>query len=105
LENLDEVIALPPLYPLWAQCLFNAMSSAGVAGLFFGGGWYDVAVSFGLGLVVSFCGKVATRPFDKVFEFLAALMVACVTRLIVWAGLPICYQTTALSSIIFLVQV
>ncbi|KAJ3414518.1 hypothetical protein HDV05_006520 [Chytridiales sp. JEL 0842] len=31
LQNLDTIIALPPLYPMWTQCLANGTSAAGCA--------------------------------------------------------------------------
>ena len=104
ISNLKEIVALPPLYPTWARCLFSGVASAGCCGMFFGGGWFDVALSLCLGTIVAIFGKLAKRPFDKIFEFAAAACVAIITRLFIFAGIPLCYSSTTISSVIFLFQ-
>ncbi|KAJ3333360.1 hypothetical protein HDU76_008985 [Blyttiomyces sp. JEL0837] len=104
ITKLEEIVALPPLYKPWMQVLFNGIASAGCAGMFFGGGWFDVLISFIMGFTCGMFGRVAVRPFDKVYEFVAAFFVALLTRTMIWQGVPLCYTATTLSSCIFLLQ-
>ncbi|KAJ3190626.1 hypothetical protein HK101_008529 [Irineochytrium annulatum] len=94
LRRLKEIRKLPPLYPGWMSVLVYGAVSAGCAGLFFSGGWWDVLISFILGCAVGGLAKITTgQESAKLFEFLAALMVGFLGRLIVAWNVPICFTS------------
>ncbi|ORY52668.1 hypothetical protein BCR33DRAFT_711917 [Rhizoclosmatium globosum] len=103
-SKLEEILALPPLYPRWVQVLASGTNSGCLSGLFFGGGVADIIVSVVLGSGVSAVGKIIRPPFDKTFEFFAAAVVAMTVRFLMYLGIPLCYASVTITSIITLVQ-
>ncbi len=79
--RLDAVVQAPPRYPAWAHVVAFGVAS-GAAAEFFGGGWSDMAVAGGLGLVGGLLGWVAGRreTLARLYEFLLTLIVAFAAR-------------------------
>ncbi|KAJ3032029.1 UNVERIFIED_CONTAM: hypothetical protein HDU68_008062 [Siphonaria sp. JEL0065] len=102
--KLEEILSLPPLYPLWVTITLSGIISGGICGLFFSGGWDDVLVGGFLGAAIAGVGRVVQRPFDKTFEFLAAVVVSAVVRVLIYLGIPLCYASTTISAVLPLLQ-
>ncbi|KAJ3185051.1 hypothetical protein HDU87_002617 [Geranomyces variabilis] len=105
-RRLKQIVSLPDFYPEWAQYLLTGIACGGGAGLFFGGGWWDVLVSTILGCFVGFMGGIfeGQRTLDKIYEFAGAVIVSFIVRTLVHFGLPLCYSASVLSSCMFLLQ-
>ncbi|MFO7607913.1 MAG: threonine/serine exporter family protein [Candidatus Krumholzibacteriia bacterium] len=76
-QRLRAIVAAPDRYPAWAHVAAFAVAS-GSAANFFGGGWREMAVALGLGLVGGLLGRAAGRweTMGRVFEFVLTLVVA-----------------------------
>ncbi|KAI8593120.1 hypothetical protein BDZ88DRAFT_503987 [Geranomyces variabilis] len=105
-RRLKQIVSLPDFYPEWVQYLLTGIACGGGAGLFFGGGWWDVLVSTILGCFVGFMGGIfeGQRTLDKIYEFAGAVVVSFIVRTLVHFGLPLCYSASVLSSCMFLLQ-
>jgi uncharacterized membrane protein YjjP (DUF1212 family) len=53
-KRLDEIVAMPPRFPVWAKILAGAVSSGACPPLFFGGARIEMLVSTLIGLIVIF---------------------------------------------------
>lgn len=53
-KRLEEIVAMPPRFPMWAKMAAGALASGGCAPLFFGGSWVEMLVSTLIGLIVMF---------------------------------------------------
>ena len=75
--QLKAIVEAPPRYPAWAHVLAFAVASS-AASNFFGAGWKEMGVAFGLGLVGGLLGWAAGRveTIGRVYEFLLTLIVA-----------------------------
>jgi hypothetical protein len=94
LQRLQAIRNSPPLYPTSLSILIWGLSSAGCAGLFFSGGWWDILCSFVIGGFVGALYKVShSSKMARVFEFLSALVVGFCVELLVFWKVPICYTT------------
>ncbi|KAJ3074338.1 hypothetical protein HDU98_011500 [Podochytrium sp. JEL0797] len=102
--KLEQILALPPLWPLWAQVCISGVASGGICGMFFHGDWDDMLVGAVLGASVSGIGKIIQRPFDKTFEFVAAVLVSTIVRSLIYFGWPICYTAATISAVLPLLQ-
>ncbi|KNC99286.1 uncharacterized protein SPPG_05540 [Spizellomyces punctatus DAOM BR117] len=105
-KRLKQIVSLPDLYPEWFQFILAGVSSGCGAGLFFGGGWYDVAAAGVFGTIVGGLGGVfeGRRTLDKVYHFIGAVFVAFASRSLIHFGVPLCYSATTISSIMYLLQ-
>ncbi|KAJ3150993.1 hypothetical protein HDU86_006249 [Geranomyces michiganensis] len=105
-RRLKQIVSLPDFYPEWAQYLLTGIACGGGAGLFFGGGWWDVLVSTVLGCFIGFMGGIfeGQRTLDKIYEFAGAVVVSFIIRTLVHFGVPLCYSSSVLSSCMFLLQ-
>ncbi|KAL6064445.1 pheromone-regulated protein prm10 [Balamuthia mandrillaris] len=103
--QLKEIMKLPPLYPAWLQVFLSGVASTGSAAMWFGGGWWDILVSFVLGFVVGLLGLfAASERFAVVYMGLAPAVVGFCTRMLQFYLVDLCYKAVALSSVIWLVQ-
>jgi len=75
--QLQAIVDAPRRYPAWAHVLAFAVASS-AASNFFGAGWREMGVAFGLGLVGGLLGWAAGRveTIGRVYEFLLTLIVA-----------------------------
>ncbi|KAI8909925.1 hypothetical protein DFJ77DRAFT_471307 [Powellomyces hirtus] len=105
-RRLKQIVSLPDYYPDWFQYILAGFASGGGAGLFFGGGWWDVLVATILGAIIGMMGGLCEgqRTLDKVYEFIGAVLVSFTVRTLIHLGLPLCYSPTILSSSMFLLQ-
>jgi uncharacterized membrane protein YjjP (DUF1212 family) len=104
LQEVDEILAAPPRYraPLLLVC--GALASAGAA-RFFGGGWREVVVAGGVGLVSGgLSWLMARRPATARIHEAAAALVA--TALATWAATilpPLSSYVVTLAALILLI--
>ncbi|ORY42366.1 DUF1212-domain-containing protein [Rhizoclosmatium globosum] len=106
LKRLKQIRSAPSPYPSWLSIIICGLSCAGCCAIFFGGGWNDVLASFILGSLVGGVSKLCSynESFQRISEFLSALVVAFCCRLMVVFNFPICPGATTISSIIQIVQ-
>ncbi|RKO86555.1 hypothetical protein BDK51DRAFT_30110, partial [Blyttiomyces helicus] len=100
-KRLTQIVTLPPLYPTWARHLLSGVAAGAGAGLFFDGGWADCGVSFVLGAALGVLGEICQgkQTLSKMYEFLGAVLVSCVTRTLMHFDVPLCYTATTLAAI------
>lgn len=104
-RRLNQIKKAKSLYPIWFQWILTGFASAGCCGIFFGGNWIDTGFSFLLGLLVALLGEGNRNPnFTRIYEFIAAFVVALLTRTISNHVVPLCFSSVAISSIIWLLQ-
>jgi uncharacterized membrane protein YjjP (DUF1212 family) len=75
LERIRAIVDAPPRYGAPATVLGFGMASSAAAA-FFEGGWWDLAVAGGIGLLIGALAAVARRyqPLSRVFETIATLI-------------------------------
>ncbi|KAI9338143.1 hypothetical protein BDR26DRAFT_433089 [Obelidium mucronatum] len=104
-SKLEEILALPPLYPFWTQICIAGISSGGVSGLFFAGGWDDVFVGGFLGAVIAGVGTCGSKTsLTRLLNFLQRWWFQAIVRVLIYSGLPLCYASTTISAVLPLLQ-
>lgn len=100
-RELERVTSEPAIFPLWLTLLGWLGSSAFVAPLAFGGGWYDMALAGFCGLMVGVLGVVASRfpVYGNVFEITASILVGFLAKSF---GDRVCFEAVALSGVVVL---
>ncbi|KAF9295223.1 hypothetical protein BGZ88_002567 [Linnemannia elongata] len=100
-RDLERVTLEPPIFPLWLTLLGWLGSSAFVAPLAFGGGWYDMALAGFCGLMVGVLGVVASRfpVYGNVFEITASILVGFLAKSF---GDRVCFEAVALAGVVVL---
>ncbi|KAI7819433.1 hypothetical protein BC939DRAFT_400413 [Gamsiella multidivaricata] len=100
-RELEQVTLEPPIYPLWLTLLGWLGSSACVAPLAFGGGWYDMVVAGFCGLMVGILGIVAGKfpVYGNVFEMTSSILVGFVAKAF---GDRVCFSAVALAGVVVL---
>ncbi|KAF9292360.1 hypothetical protein BGZ68_007375 [Mortierella alpina] len=100
-RELEQVSLEPPCFPLWLTLLGWLGSSAFVAPLAFGGGWYDLALSGLCGLLVGLLGVVAGKfpVYGNVFEITASILVGFIAKAF---GDRVCFSAVALAGVVVL---
>lgn len=88
--------------PLLTVLAFGATS--GTAARFFGGGWHEMAVSLGLGLITGLLAVLADRfvSLARVFEFLVAMVVTFLAVTVSGFLAPVAAAEVVLASLIIL---
>ncbi|KAF9957116.1 hypothetical protein BGZ72_002163 [Mortierella alpina] len=100
-RDLEQVTLEPPCFPLWLTLLGWLGSSAFVAPLAFGGGWYDMALAGFCGLLVGMLGVVAGKfpVYGNVFEITASILVGFIAKAF---GDRVCFSAVALAGVVVL---
>lgn len=100
-RELERVTSEPAIFPLWLTLLGWLGSSAFVAPLAFGGGWYDMALAGFCGLMVGVLGVVASRfpVYGNVFEITASILVGFLAKSF---GDRVCFEAVALAGVVVL---
>ncbi|KAF8939759.1 hypothetical protein BGZ47_008044 [Haplosporangium gracile] len=100
-RDLEKVTLEPPIFPLWLTLLGWLGSSAFVAPLAFGGGWYDMALAGFCGLMVGVLGVIASRfpVYGNVFEITASILVGFLAKSF---GDRVCFEAVALAGVVVL---
>ncbi|KAG0271420.1 hypothetical protein BGZ95_000768 [Linnemannia exigua] len=100
-KELERVTLEPAIFPLWLTLLGWLGSSAFVAPLAFGGGWYDMALAGFCGLMVGVLGVVASRfpVYGNVFEITASILVGFLAKSF---GDRVCFEAVALAGVVVL---
>jgi len=101
--QVRDISARPARYPDALAVLAFALLSAGVA-VFFAGGWYEIAVSGAIGLVIGFLSLAFRRSVagSRVFELVAAFAAAAMAHGAVAAGMPVSPRIALLAGLIAL---
>jgi uncharacterized membrane protein YjjP (DUF1212 family) len=101
-KRLDTIITTK-LQPGWLVWLSFGVSSASAAAIFFGGGWYDICISFGLGLIVGLATILADKykGLSQLLEFSTSIFVSFVARVITTYVSETCYFANLLSSLVW----
>ncbi|CAO3573883.1 unnamed protein product [Mortierella alpina] len=100
-RELEQVSLAPPCFPLWLTLLGWLGSSAFVAPLAFGGGWFDMALAGLCGLLVGMLGVVAGKfpVYGNVFEITASILVGFIAKAF---GDRVCFSAVALAGVVVL---
>ncbi|KAF9988852.1 hypothetical protein BGZ75_008368 [Mortierella antarctica] len=100
-RELEQVSLEPPCFPLWLTLLGWLGSSAFVAPLAFGGGWFDMALAALCGLLVGMLGVVAGKfpVYGNVFEITASILVGFIAKAF---GDRVCFSAVALAGVVVL---
>ncbi|KAF9929995.1 hypothetical protein FBU30_001014 [Linnemannia zychae] len=100
-KELERITLEPAIYPLWLTLLGWLGSSAMVAPLAFGGGWYDMALAGFCGLMVGILGVVASKfpVYGNVFEITASILVGFLAKSF---GDRVCFEAVALAGVVVL---
>ncbi|KAG0199564.1 hypothetical protein BGX28_007217 [Mortierella sp. GBA30] len=100
-RELEQVTLEPPYFPLWLTLLGWLGSSAFVAPLAFGGGWFDMALAGFCGLLVGILGIVAGKfpVYGNVFEITASILVGFIAKAF---GDRVCFSAVALAGVVVL---
>ncbi|KAF9910357.1 hypothetical protein EC991_006856 [Linnemannia zychae] len=100
-KELERVTLEPAIFPLWLTLLGWLGSSAFVAPLAFGGGWYDMALAGFCGLMVGVLGVIASRfpVYGNVFEITASILVGFLAKSF---GDRVCFEAVALAGVVVL---
>lgn len=102
-QRLQAIVQAPARYPAWAGVLAFAVASSSAAN-FFGGGWREMAVALGLGLVGGMLGWAAGRweTMGRVYEFVLSLVVAFAAAALAKAAGPLATGVVVMASIVVL---
>jgi uncharacterized membrane protein YjjP (DUF1212 family) len=102
--RIGAVEAAPPRYGALAQTLAFGVVSGGAA-RFLGGGWHEIVVSAGIGLVIGALALITgrQRAFSGVFEPLAAFAASLLASTTASAGFPVSVFLATLSGVIVLI--
>ena len=102
--RIGTIEAAPPRYgPLQRTLAFGVVS--GAAARFLGGGWHEIVVSAGIGLVIGALALITgrQRAFSGVFEPLAAFAASLLASATASAGFPVSVFLATLSGVIVLI--
>jgi len=104
LGELAAIRRRPPAYPRWLAHLCWGLSSAATA-VFLGGGWHEVAIGGGLGLLIGALAPSAERRprTASVFEPAAAALAALLATAAATLWPPVSTYVATLAGIIFLI--
>lgn len=104
LRRVEELAAQPPRYGLWAVTPAFGAASAGAAVLF-GGGWREALVAFALAAPLAWLGRRLSKREEaaRVFEPLAALLVAMGAMVVSRMLLPLSEEIVTLAALIVVV--
>lgn len=102
--KLEELLARKNLYPPWLCVFFYGLGSAMVTPFAFSGGWYDIPISFGVGLCVGylqFYVSSKSNLYSSVFEVTASIVVSFIARAIgsINGGNTFCFSAIAQGSL------
>lgn len=102
--KLEELLARKNLYPPWLCVFFYALGSSMVTPFAFSGGWYDIPISFGVGLCVGylqFFVSSMSNLYSSVFEVTASIVVSFIARAIgsINGGNTFCFSAIAQGSL------
>ena len=102
--RIGEIEAAPPRYGALASTLAFGVVSGGAA-RFLGGGWHEIIVSAGIGLVIGALALLTARQraFSGVFEPLAAFAASLLASATASAGFPVSVFLATLSGVIVLI--
>jgi uncharacterized membrane protein YjjP (DUF1212 family) len=102
--RIGEIEAAPPRYGALARTLAFGIVSGGAA-RFLGGGWHEIVVSAGIGLVIGTLALITARrrAFSGVFEPLAAFAASLLASATASAGFPVSVFLATLSGVIVLI--
>jgi uncharacterized membrane protein YjjP (DUF1212 family) len=103
---IRAIMKKKPLYSDWFKSFLLGVASFGCAGLFFGGGWNDMWISFLLGVMVARIETISQyRPsFSRVFEFTATFIASIIIRAINQYWMRLCYRAVLMSTIVWSLQ-
>lgn len=103
---IRAIVKLKPLYSMHYKCFLLAVSAFGCAGIFFGGNWTDMWVSFVLGWLVAYIEQISTfsPSFARIYEFVATFIASIIIRALNQHWTPLCYRAVLMSAIIFSLQ-
>jgi uncharacterized membrane protein YjjP (DUF1212 family) len=103
---IRAIMKKKPLYSAQFKVFLLGVSAGGCAGLFFGGGWDDMWVSFLLGLLVGAMEHISfwSPTFSRIYEFAATFVASIIIRLISQYYTTLCYRATLMSTIVFSLQ-
>jgi uncharacterized membrane protein YjjP (DUF1212 family) len=102
--RIGEIEAAPSRYGALARTLAFGVVSGGAA-RFLGGGWHEIVVSAGIGLVIGTLALITERrrAFSGVFEPLAAFAASLLASATASAGFPVSVFLATLSGVIVLI--
>jgi uncharacterized membrane protein YjjP (DUF1212 family) len=102
--RIGAVEAAAPRYGALARTLAFGVVSGGAA-RFLGGGWHEIVVSAGIGLVIGALALITSRQrtFSGVFEPLAAFAASLLASATASAGFPVSVFLATLSGVIVLI--
>jgi uncharacterized membrane protein YjjP (DUF1212 family) len=101
LERIEEA---PARYgPLLTTLAFGIISGAGAR--FLGGGWHEVVVASGVGLVIGVLALLVARNalLSRVFEPVAALTASALVTVVATTGFPVAVYLATLAGVIVLI--
>lgn len=104
-EKLDKIIKRKPYFNRVAKVSCVALNAGCAAGLFFGGGWLEIVISFfiGLGLALFRLFIERFKRFSpRIVDFICALITSCIATILSHHISGLCYLTITLSSIVSL---
>lgn len=81
--KLDDLIREDNIYSPWTCVFLYGLGSATVCAWGFGGGWYDVPVTFGVGLIIGYLQfflSPKSHLYSSVFEVAASIVVSFIAR-------------------------
>lgn len=82
-HKLEELMKRKNTFPPWQCVLLYGLGSASVCTWGFGGGWLDIPVAFGVGLVIGylqFYVSSMSNLYSSVFEVTASIVVSFLSR-------------------------
>lgn len=102
--RIGAIEAAPPRYGTLVRTLAFGIVSGGAA-RFLGGGWHEIVVSAGIGLVIGALALVTERhhAFSGVFEPVAAFAASLLASATASAGFPVSVFLATLSGVIVLI--
>lgn len=103
---IRAIVKQKPLYSTHFKCFLLAVASFGCAGIFFGGSWTDMVVSFFLSWLVAYMDQISSfaPSFSRIYEFAATFVASIIIRLINQYFTPLCYRAILMSTIVFSLQ-
>lgn len=81
--KLEELIRSNNIYSPWSCVFLYGLGSATVCAWGFGGGWYDIPVTFAIGLIIGYLQfflSPKSHLYSSVFEVAASIVVSFISR-------------------------
>lgn len=104
-DKLEKIIKREPNFSEVSKISCSALNAGSAAGIFFGGGWAEILISFVLGLGIALLRKFMSkhkRFSPRIIDFICALITSALATIITYHTKGLCYLTITLSSIVSL---